>query len=238
MSGHSKWATIKHQKAAKDAKRGSTFTQLGNAVTVAAKQGGGDPVMNASLRLAIDKARAANMPKDNIERAIKRGTGELGGAVVEELLFEGFGPANVAILIEALSDNRNRTTPEVRLIMGKNGGRMAETGVAYQFTQRGVLRLDVPVDRTDAFEEALLETEAEDYRLSDEYAVVFVSAVQLHQVKDQLDVAGFAVDSAKIEYVPNSPVEVEESDMERVAKLLEVLESNDDVTNVYTNLAE
>ncbi len=237
MSGHSKWATIKHQKAATDAKRGNAFTRLGNAVSVAAKQGGGDVTMNPSLRLAVEKARSANMPKDNIDRAIKRGTGELGGAAVEELLYEGFGAANVAILVEALSDNRNRANADVRLIMSKNGGRVADGGVAYQFTQRGVLRFSVPTAKTEAFEEAVLETDAEDYALEEDSAVVYTLIAQLHQVKEQFDAKGFSAESVKIEYVPNSPVEVTESEFDRVMKLVDALEENDDVTNVYTNLA-
>lgn len=239
MSGHSKWAGIKHKKAIIDAKRGSSFTKLGNTISVAAKQGGGDPLMNASLRLAIEKARAANMPKDNIDRAVKRGTGELGGAIVEEVLYEGFGPGNVAILVEALTDNRNRTNSEVRNIFNKNGGRMPEGGgLAYQFTQRGVIRLNELSGSNDALEEVIIESGAEDYLLGEGFAIVYTTLHDLHTVKDTLDKAGYVVNSAKIERVATTPIEIEESDMEKVAKLLEVLEENDDVTNVYTNLAE
>lgn len=238
MSGHSKWAGIKHKKAANDAKRGNVFTKLANNITVAAKQGGGDPSLNASLRLAIEKARGANMPKDNVERAVKRGTGELGGAAVEELLYEGFGPGNVAILIEALSDNRNRTNPDVRMILSKNGGRLAESGVAYQFTQKGVLRLDLVSIREEAFEEAVFESGADDYLIGDGFAVVYVESPRLHTVRDFLENAGFSLDSVKIEWVANTPIELEEAELEKVAKLLDALEENDDVTNVYTNLAE
>ena len=239
MSGHSKWAGIKHKKALVDAKRGSSFTKIANTITVAAKQGGGDPGLNPSLRVAIDKARAANMPKDNVDRAIKRGTGELGGAAVEELLYEGFGPGNVAVLVEALSDNRNRSNADVRLIFTKNGGRIAEGGgVAYQFTQKGVLRVDLPANQTEAFEEAVIESGADDYTLGDGYAIVYVPAASLHSVKDQIETAGFPVDSAKIERVANSPIEADEETLEKLEKLLDALDENDDVTNVYTNLAE
>jgi len=239
MSGHSKWAGIRHQKAANDAKRGNIFTKLGNAITVAAKQGGGDPGMNPNLRMAIEKGRASNMPKDNIERAIKRGTGELGGAAVEQLLYEGFGPGNVAILVEALSDNRNRTNADVRLIFTKNGGRIPDGGgVAYQFSQKGVIRLDVKPNQADQFEEAAIESGADDYVLGEEFAVVYVESAHLHAVKEALEGVGFAANTATIEYVANSPIEVEEDVLERVAKLLDALEENDDVTNVYTNLAE
>ena len=239
MSGHSKWAGIKHKKAANDAKRGNVFTRLANNVTVAAKQGGGDPTMNASLRMAIETARAANMPKDNIERAIKRGTGELGGAAVEELLYEGFGPGNVAILVEALSDNRNRSNADIRMIFTKNGGRIADGGgVAYQFAKKGVIRADVPSDKAEQFEEAVIEGGADDYQLDDGYARVFAASNSLHHLKEALEQAGLTVTSAAIEQVPNSPIEIGDEDLEMVAKLLEALEENDDVTNVYTNLAE
>jgi YebC/PmpR family DNA-binding regulatory protein len=238
MSGHSKWAGIKHQKAANDAKRGNVFTKLGNTITIAAKQAGGDSNMNPSLRLAIEKARAANMPKDNIERAIKRGTGELGGAAVEEVMYEGFGPGNTAILVEALTDNRNRTNADVRLAFTKNGGRMAEGGgVAYQFTGKGVLRFD-SLPNPEAFEEAVIESGADDYILGDGFAVVYVAPAQLHAVKDQLDKASIMAVSAKIERVPNTPIEISDEDLEKVARLLDVLEDNDDVSSVYTNLAE
>jgi YebC/PmpR family DNA-binding regulatory protein len=239
MSGHSKWAGIKHKKAIVDAKRGSSFTKLANTVTVAAKQGGGDPSLNAYLRVAIDKARAANMPKDNIERAIKRGTGELGGAAVEELLYEGFGPGNTAILVEVLTDNRNRTNADVRMIFNKTGGRIADGGgVAYQFTQKGVLRLDVSVAQAESFEEAVIESGADDYLMGEGYGIVYVSPQELHTVKDALEAASYPVDSAKIEYVANAPIEVEDEILEKVSRLLDVLDENDDVTNIYTNIAE
>ena len=236
MSGHSKWAGIKHKKALVDAKRGTSFTRLGNNVTVAAKQGGGDPVLNASLRMAIDKARAANMPKDNVDRAIKRGTGELGGAAVEELLFEGFGPGNTAILVEALTDNRNRTNADVRMIFNKNGGRIADGGVAYQFTQRGVIRFEQPLSGT--FEEAAIEGGAEDYLLQQEYQIIYTAPSELHSVKDKLEIAGFTAESASIEWVPNSPIEQDEENLEKLSGLLEILDENDDITAVHTNLVE
>lgn len=239
MSGHSKWAGIKHQKAINDAKRGNAFTKLANTITVAAKQAGGDPGMNPSLRLAIEKARAANMPKDNVERAIKRGTGELGGAAVEQLLYEAFGPAGTTLLVETLTDNRNRTNADVRLIITKNSGRMADAGsVSYQFSQKGVIRLDLPISKQDAFEEAVIESGADDYLLGESFGIVYVASNQLHQVKDALEQVGFPAVSVKIEWVPNTPIEIEETDLEKVAKFLEALDENDDVVNVYTNLAE
>ncbi len=238
MSGHSKWASIKHRKAAVDAKRSNIFTRLGNNVTIAARNGG-DPSMNPSLRLAIDKARASNMPKDNIERAIKRGTGELGGAVVEELLYEGFGPGNIAMLVAVLTDNRNRSNADVRTAFQKNGGRFAEGGgIAYQFTPRGVLRLEVPAAKAEAFEEACIESGAEDYKLAEGFAVVYTSTHELHAVRDALAAASFSADSAEIEQVPNMPIESDDETLEKVAKLIDALEDYDDVTSVYTNIAE
>jgi YebC/PmpR family DNA-binding regulatory protein len=239
MSGHSKWAGIKHKKAAVDAKRSNIFTKLGNDITVAARRGGGDPAMNPTLRTAVDKARSANMPKDNVERAIKRGTGELGGAAVEELVYEGFGPGNVAIVVEALSDNRNRTNADVRLIFSKNGGRSTDGGgVTFQFTRRGVIRLDVPAAKGEALEELAINEGADDYKIEEGFAVVYTPIADLHRIKDALEAAGLPTESAAIEYVANTPVEVSDEDLEKVARLVELLEDNDDVTNVYTNLAE
>lgn len=239
MSGHSKWAGIKHKKAAVDAKRSNAFTKLANNITVAARRGGGDINFNATLRTAVDTARKANMPKDNIDRAIKRGTGELGGASVEELVYEGFGPGNCAILVEALTDNRNRTGPDVRTIFTKNGGRFAEGGgVAYQFSQKGVLRATLPVSGAEKFEELVIEGNADDYILGDGFAIVYISNTDLHTLKDSLEAAGFTVNSANIEWVANQPIELSDEDLEKAAGLIGVLEDYDDVTNVYTNIAE
>jgi YebC/PmpR family DNA-binding regulatory protein len=237
MSGHSKWAGIKHKKALVDAKRGSNFTKIANMISVAARQGGGDAGMNPNLRLSIEKARSLNMPKDNIERAIKRGTGELGGAVTEELLYEGFGPGNICILVEVLTDNRNRSGADVRLLFIKNGGRFAEGGgVAYQFTSTGVIRLAYTGD-TSNLEELLIEGGADDYELEDGTAVVKVSRDALHPLREQLEQVGYKVDSANVEHVPNTLVELNEEDEEKALKLLDILEGYDDVTAVYTNLA-
>lgn len=239
MSGHSKWASIKHKKAATDAKRGNSFTKLGNNVTVAAKQGGGDPTMNASLRLAVEKARAANMPKDNIERAIKRGTGEGGAVAVEEVLYEGFGPSGVAILVEAVTDNKNRTNADVRQIFNKNGGRMPDGGgLAYQFSQKGVNRVDLTSDVIEKFEEVAIESGAEDYVVGEEYATVYSQISDVHSIKDALEKAGFTVNSTQIEHVATTPIEVEDEVLEKVSRLLDLFDENDDVTNVYTNLVE
>jgi YebC/PmpR family DNA-binding regulatory protein len=239
MSGHSKWAGIKHKKAIVDAKRGSSFTRLGNAVTVAAKQGGGDLSMNPALRTAVDKARAANMPKDTIERAIQRGTGELGGAVVEEVLYEGFGPGGAAVLVEAVTDNRNRTNTDVRTLFNKLGGRMPEGGgLAYQFQQTGVIRCEIAADQSDLFERTVIEGGARDYQLGADYAIVYTDSGDLHPLKDALESVGVAVRSAKLERISSQPIEIDESSMEKLSTLLTSLEDHDDVTAVYTNLVE
>lgn len=239
MSGHSKWASIKHKKGAADAKRASTFTRLANDISVAAKHGGGDVGMNPTLRMAVDRARAANMPKDNIERAIKRGTGELGGAAAEELLYEGFGPGNVAILVAVLTDNRNRASADVRLLFTKNGGRFAEGGgVAYLFAQKGVVRCVVSADQEGAFEEACIEGGASDYRLGDGYGIAYAELGDLHGLRERLEQAGCKVESAQPEYIATTPTEVADGDLEKVASLVGALEDYDDVTAVYTNLSE
>jgi YebC/PmpR family DNA-binding regulatory protein len=180
------------------------------------------------------------MPKDNIDRAIKRGTGELGGAVVEELLYEGFGPGNVAILVEALTDNRNRTGPDVRNIFNKNGGRIAEGGgVAYQFAQQGVIRVTVPSAEVERLEEVVIEGGGEDYRVGEGHASIFTGSLELHPLKEALEAAGFSVDSAAMEYVANAPINLDDEEtLEKLAHLIETLEEYDDVTHIYTNLSE
>ena len=239
MSGHSKWAGIKHKKAANDAKRGNLFTKLANSITVAAKQGGGKPEFNPTLRIAIEAARSANMPKDNIERAIKRGTGELGGAIVEELIYEAFGPSNVAIIVEALTDNRNRTNADVRTLLAKHGGRNADSGsVTYQYDKRGVIRLDLANDQRDKFEELVIEGGAEDYILGDGFAVVFTDMTTLHKLRDLIEAAGYKPESAKVEWIAKNAIELDDEALEKVSHLLDLLDENDDITNVYTNIAE
>jgi YebC/PmpR family DNA-binding regulatory protein len=238
MSGHSKWAGIKHHKAAQDKKRSNLFTKLANNITIAARQGGGDISFNPSLRAAVDAGRAANMPKDNIDRAIKRGTGELGGAVVEELLYEGFGPANTAILVAVLTDNRNRSLADIRTIFTKNGGRFAEAGgVAYQFTERGVIRMTIAAKDNEKAEEILIESGAEDYQIYDDQIIVYTKPSDLHAVKEIITTAGLSVDSAAIERVPNTPQELTDEDLEKASAFVDKLEDYDDVTAVYTNIA-
>jgi len=235
MSGHSKWHSIKHQKAAADAKRGAAFTKLANAIALAAKKGGGDPETNFSLRLAIQKAKAANMPSSNIDRSIKRGTGQLGGAQIEEITYEGYGPGGVALIIETATDNRNRTGPEVRTALSKSGGRMADAGsVAYQFDYKGVLRLkpsDIEAATLDA-----IEAGADDVEEGDGELTIYTDPKQLNAVQTKLVAQGYKSESAELAYIPkNTMVITDEKTAKQVVKLMDALDEMDDVTATHTN---
>ncbi len=234
MSGHSKWHSIKHQKAAADAKRGAAFTKLANQITVAAKQGGGDPDTNFRLRLAISKARAANMPVANIERSIKKGTGELGGAQVEEIIYEGYGPGGVAVMVEVATDNRNRAASDVRSAFTKYGGRLAETGaVAYQFEPKGQIILLASGDEAEL---AAIEAGAEDITTEGGQMFVYTPLAQLDQVRQALVAAGLSVESAELIYQPKSTVVVDSDKVAgQVVRILETLDDLDDVTGVSAN---
>lgn len=235
MSGHSKWHSIKHQKAAADAKRGAAFTKLANAVALAAKQGGGDPEMNFALRLAIQKAKAANMPAANIDRAIKRGTGQLAGEQIEEITYEGYGPGGVALIIETATDNRNRTGPDIRTALSKSGGRMADAGsVAFQFDRKGVIRLQ-PEDLEAATLDAI-EAGADDVEEDNGELVVYTVANQLNAVRVGLSEAGYEVKSAELAYVPKTTITVdEEKTAQQIMRLMDVLDDMDDVTAMHAN---
>lgn len=237
MSGHSKWATIKRQKGANDAKRGQLFTKLGNAISLAAKNGA-DQGMNPGLAMAVDKAKAANMPNANIERAIKRGSGQLGGATIEEYLFEGYGPGGAGIMVEAASDNRNRTTAEVRAAFSKNGGNLAESGsVAFQFTRRGLIR--VAVDESKDQEELMLElidAGADDVLPSDGEIIVYTDMVDLAAVRDRLKAKYLNVIEAGLSYEPNDVMAISDAETARkLEKLVDALDELDDVVNFYVN---
>lgn len=237
MSGHSKWATIKREKGAKDAKRGAVFTKLGNAIAIAARSGA-DPVMNFALRLAIDKARAANMPMANIQRSVDRGSGKLGGAAIEEITYEGYGPGGAAVIVECATDNKNRTLPEVRLAFSKNGGSMAEPGsVTFQFTRKGVIRAEfVGGDADEALLEAI-DAGAEDAEiLGDNELLVYTDNKALAAVRDELQAKGFAIREAELTYVPGATVAVTDSETARkLTNLMNALEDLDDVANVHAN---
>ena len=237
MAGHSKWAQIKRKKAANDAKRGQMFTRLIREITVAARQGGGDPNFNPRLRLAIDAAKAANMPAENIERAIKRGTGELEGTQYEEVTYEGYGPGGVALYIEALTDNPNRTVAELRHILNKHGGSLGQNGsVAWQFDRKGLIYIDAARYDEDATLAAALEAGAEDLRREDGSYVVTTDVASFHAVQQALRQQGIAFEHAELAMVPKATVHVEGIEAQRLLKLLEVLEDADDVQKVYTNM--
>jgi YebC/PmpR family DNA-binding regulatory protein len=235
MSGHSKWHSIKHQKAAADAKRGAAFTKLANAVALAAKKGGADPDTNFSLRIAIQKAKAANMPASNIDRSIKRGAGQLGGDQIEEITYEGYGPGGVALIIETATDNRNRTGPDVRTALSKSGGRMADAGsVAYQFDQKGVIRLQ-PSDIEAATLDAI-EAGADDVEEEDEELVVYTAPTQLNAVRTKLTEAGYDISSAELAYIPKATITVSDlKTAQQVLRLMDALDDMDDVTATHAN---
>lgn len=236
MSGHSKWSTIKHKKAATDAKRGKIFTRLTKELTVSAREGGGDPETNVRLRLAIDKAKAANMPKDNIERAIKRGTGELAGGELEEILYEGYAPHGIGVLIEVVTDNRNRAIAEVRHVFNKQGGNMAEAGaVSWQFTRKGYINISQDIDQDEIFLVAA-DAGADDVTFEDGLAEVYTNIEELQDVRAALEEAGFKCDEVSVIYDPNNPIELSSSESLQVMKLVEILEDLDDVQNVFTAL--
>ena len=236
MSGHSKWHSIKHKKAVVDARRGQQFTKLARAVTVAAREGGGDPDGNPGLALAIQKARDASMPKDNIERAIAKGTGEgAEGDRIETVLYEGYGPGGVALLIEALTDNRNRTGSEIRHLLSKNGGNLGEPGsVSYLFDKQGV----IVVDATRYDEEDLMpaiDAGALDISMDEDVFEVITEPGDLVRVRDALTEAGVDVESAEIAWRPKSRVPVEEADATKLMRLIDALEESDDVSAVHAN---
>jgi YebC/PmpR family DNA-binding regulatory protein len=236
MSGHSKWASIKHKKAVVDARRGQHFTKLARAITVAAREGGGDPTGNSGLALAIQKARDASMPKDNIERAIAKGTGE--GADVEQIqsvVYEGYGPGGVALLIEALTDNRNRTGAEMRHILGKHGGNLGEPGsVSYLFDKRGVVVVDANRYGEDDLMPAI-DAGAEDISLDEDVYEVITEPADLAAARDALTDAGVEIESADLAQRPRARVPVDESDAAKLMKLIDALEENDDVSAVHAN---
>ncbi len=236
MSGHSKWATTKHKKAATDAKRGKVFTKIGKEITVAAKLGGGDPGGNPRLRTAVAKAKAVSMPADNIKRAIQRGTGELPGVSYEEITYEGYGPGGVAVLVESMTDNRNRTVSEIRNIFSKAGGNMGEAGcVSWMFHKKGY----VVVKREKADEDKLmslaLDAGAEDMQAEDDNFVITTSPHDFEKVKKALEDAGLALEVAEITMVPQTYVKLEGKEAQQMLRLVETLEDNDDVQNVYAN---
>jgi YebC/PmpR family DNA-binding regulatory protein len=238
MSGHNKWSTIKHKKGRADAKRGKLFTKIIREITVSAREGGGDPDGNPRLRAAVTAAKAANMPADNIKRAIDRGTGELEGVTYEEISFEGYGPGGVAVMLELLTDNRNRTTPEIRHLFSKYGGNLGENGcVSWLFTRKGQILVPRPDDvDEDKIMEIAVEAGAEDLDTEDaDYYRISTAPDELHGVKESLEAAGLVVEAAQIEMEPSSTTRLEGKEAQKMVRLMEAFDDHDDVQNVWAN---
>jgi YebC/PmpR family DNA-binding regulatory protein len=238
MSGHSKWAQIKRKKGVNDTKKGQMFTRLGRDIMLAARQGGGDPDGNFSLRLAIDKARGSNMPKENIERAIKRGTGELGeGAQLEEITYEGYGPGGTAFLVEALTDNKNRTASDIRRVFTRGGGNMGSSNsVAWMFERKGIITLNTSGRNPEELELELIDAGAEDFKTDGDSVDVFAQPENLHTLKKDLDKQKITIESAEITWVAKTPASVSIDDAVQTMKLIESFEEMDDVQKVTSNL--
>jgi YebC/PmpR family DNA-binding regulatory protein len=237
MSGHSKWSTIKRKKGAEDARRGKIFTRLARDIMIAARHSG-DPAANPALRMAIEKARGANMPKDNIERAIKKGTGELTGGDVEEITYEAFAPHGIPVLIQCLTDNRNRTLAEVRRVLNKMGGNMAEAGaVSWMFETKG--RITIERDNQDPDEVFMIAVEAgaEDVEFNEETFEVYTAATDLHAVSQALTEAGLELDETTLSQVPKNEIELGQKETVQVMGVIEALEELDDVDQVYSGLS-
>ncbi len=236
MAGHSKWAQIKRKKAVTDQRRAASWTKLIREITVAAKLGGGDPDGNPRLRLAVDTARGANMPNENIDRAIKKGTGELEGVSYEEITYEAYGPGGVAIMIDTLTDNANRTVADIRLRLSRNGGNLGTTGsVAYMFDRRGQIVVDASRFDEGALMEAALDAGALDMEVEEEAYTVLTEPNDFGAVRDALRAAAIEWESAELAMVPKSTVKVEGKEAEKLLKLLDALEDSDDVQKVYSN---
>lgn len=236
MSGHSKWAQIKHKKAKTDLERGKAFSKLIRLITVAARQGGGNPENNPRLRLAIQKAREMNMPQENIEKAIKKGTGELEGVAYEEIIYEGYGPGGVAIMVEATTDNRNRTTAEIRHLFSKHGGNLGETGcVSWVFERKGLISFEKgKVDEEEVMAVAI-DAGAEDIRSTETTIDVITAPEDFEKVKEAIERSGLQYAVAQVTMVPKTTVSVEGKQAQQVLSLIEALEDHDDVQEVYAN---
>jgi YebC/PmpR family DNA-binding regulatory protein len=237
MSGHSKWSTIKHKKAAADAKRGKVFTRLAREITIAAREGGGDPNTNFRLRLVVDKAKAANMPKENIERAVKRGTGELKGEELAEVTYEGYAPNGVALLVQVLTDNRNRTVADIRRILTRQGGALADAGaVAWQFDRKGYIGITPDGVDEDAIFEVTVEAGAEDVVFGDDLIEVYAELEHFQGVRQALEDAGIQFETAELAMIPKTTMQLSEKETLQVMGIIDALEELDDVQQVYSNL--
>ncbi len=237
MSGHSKWSSIKHKKGKEDAKRGKIFSKLSKAVSMAAKDGGGDPDMNASLAQAIEKAKEFNMPADNIKRAIQKGTGEIEGASYEHMVYEAYGPGGVAMMIDIMTDNKNRTAADMRHIIGKHGGNLGSTGsVAWMFEQKAVAVVpkDGNVDE-DTLLTIVLDAGAEDMNVEENFFEIVAAASDISNIKAALEGSNIKYSSAEVTQLPKDTVKLDAADAKKLLKLMELLEEHDDVQNVYAN---
>ncbi|MBM7644704.1 YebC/PmpR family DNA-binding regulatory protein [Scopulibacillus daqui] len=240
MAGHSKWKNIQHRKNAQDAKRGKLFMKLAKDIFTAAKTGGGDPDTNNALRTAIEKAKAANMPNDNITRAINKATGNINGATYEEITYEGYGPGGTAVMVEVLTDNKNRSASEVRHAFSKHGGNLGESGcVAYMFDKKGVITVEA-ADNVD--EEALMldaiEAGAEEMENEDGVFIILTQPEDFTQVRETLESQGYRIEDAEVTMIPKTTTTLSEADKEKMMKLIDALEENDDVQDIYHNLNE
>lgn len=236
MAGHSKWANIKYRKEAADAKKGKLFSKLAKEITVAAREGGGDPEVNPRLRQAIEKAREANMPMDNVERAIKRGTGELPGVNYEHVVYEGYGPGGVAVLIEALTDNRNRTTSEIRNIFTKKGGNMAGAGsVSWIFHRKGLITVEKSACDEDTLLSIAIEAGADDMKIEGDRFEITTSPENFEQVKEALKGKDIPIQNAEITMLPSNYIKLEGQVAKQILSLMDALQSHDDVQQVYAN---
>ena len=237
MSGHSKWSTIKHKKAAVDAKRGKIFTRIAREIAIAAREGGGDPDVNFNLRLVIDKAKSANMPKENIERAVKRGTGELKGADLLEVMYEGYAPNGVALLVHALTDNKNRTVADVRRVLTRQGGTLAEAGaVAWQFERKGYIAITPDGADEDTVFEVAVEAGADDVVFGEDLVEVYAELEHFQAVRQALQEAGIQFETAELAMIPKATLQLEEKQTLQVMAVIDALEELDDTQQVYSNL--
>ena len=236
MSGHSKWATIRRKKGALDAKRGKIFTRMIREVTIAARQGGGDPGGNPRLRLAIDNAKAANMPADNIERAIKKATGELEGSQITELMYEGYGPGGVAMLVEVATDNKNRTVAEIRHLFSKGNGNMGETGsVAWMFERKGIITVKRDGKSEDEMMEIIIDAGADDLSTEEDFFEVTTSLESFEPVRKKMIENKLTVENASLQWIAKNSTPVKGDEAEKLMKLIEAIEESDDVQNVFSN---
>ena len=237
MAGHSKWANIKHKKAAQDAKKGKVFTKIIKELTIVSRDGGSDPDSNPRLRQAISLAKSANMPNDTIERAIKKGAGELDGINYEEILYEGYGPGGIAIIMNALTDNRNRTVAEIRHLMNKYGGNLGEAGsVSWMFRHKGQIIIDATSMNEDTFIENVIDLEIEDLQTQKLEFTILTKPSDLFQIVDQIEKKGYPIKSSTLEYIAKSYVKIEASMVDKAITLMDCLDSHDDVQNIYSNL--